>query len=145
MASTFERRTGRLTVALSPAQQAAITPGDLEEIGDDLDTALAALAALRGQDPDELAAALYPDAEVDGAGAWSTAIGHTNRLIERLEGVRDAAIREHAGLGGSYGSLSSALRVPKSTAQWRRDALLDRAPGPGEVWATGRANAPSAP
>ncbi|KJK33751.1 hypothetical protein UK15_38675 [Streptomyces variegatus] len=39
------------------------------------------------------------------------------KLLPRLAGIRDAAIRRHRELGGSVG----ALAVPRSTAQTRRE------------------------
>jgi hypothetical protein len=58
-------------------------------------------------------------------------------LLERLEGVRDAAARQHAARGGSYGALANSMGVNRATAQYRRDTLVKKAPSPMEQWATG--------
>ena len=51
----------------------------------------------------------------------------------RAGGIRDAAVRRHHQLGGSYGSLAAAMGVAKSTAQTeirrRRDRLRDASAG----------------
>lgn len=56
------------------------------------------------------------------------------RLLPRLEGIRDAAIREHRASGGSVGQLANAMDTARSTAQYRRDALPEP-PGNWEDWA----------
>ncbi|MEU9489324.1 hypothetical protein AB0D83_37815 [Streptomyces decoyicus] len=54
-----------------------------------------------------------------------------------LEGVREAAVREHAAQGGSYGALAKATSVSRVTAQSRRDTMLKKDPSAMERWATG--------
>lgn len=58
------------------------------------------------------------------------------RLIPALSGIRDAAVRRHAHLGGSHGQLAAAMGVPRSTAQTRTRAVVDRDPTAWERWAT---------
>lgn len=56
-------------------------------------------------------------------------------LLPRMLGIRDAAVRWHSKLDGSYGKLADAMDVARSTAQSRVEALLDREPSEGERWA----------
>ncbi|MFB7076449.1 hypothetical protein [Streptomyces sp. NPDC056308] len=68
----------------------------------------------------------------------ATTIVVTTGLLNRLEGVRDAAVRQHAAQGGSYGALASSMDgVTRATAQYRRDALVKKDPSAMEQWATG--------
>ncbi|MFJ3891161.1 hypothetical protein [Streptomyces rubrogriseus] len=66
----------------------------------------------------------------------ATTITVTTGLLNRLEGVRDAAVRQHAAQGGSYGALASSMGVTRATAQSRRDTLLKKDPSEMEKWAT---------
>lgn len=59
------------------------------------------------------------------------------RLIPHLEGIRDAAVRRHQALGGSYGELADAMGVARSTAQSRSEVLQEREPSEHERWVTG--------
>ena len=59
-------------------------------------------------------------------------------LIPALEGIRDAAVRAHADLGGSHAQLADAMGVARSTAQSRLEALTERGPSAHEQWATGQ-------
>ncbi|MDQ1013551.1 hypothetical protein [Streptomyces afghaniensis] len=52
-------------------------------------------------------------------------------------GHRDAAVRQHAAQGGSYGALASSMGVTRATAQYRRDVLVKKDPSEMEKWATG--------
>ncbi|MFE3907412.1 hypothetical protein ACFXPY_46210 [Streptomyces sp. NPDC059153] len=61
----------------------------------------------------------------------ATTILMSNGLLNRLEGIRDAA------QGGSYGALASSMGVTRATAQYRRDALVKKDPSAMEQWATG--------
>jgi hypothetical protein len=61
------------------------------------------------------------------------------RILPRLEGLRDAAVRWHRDLDGSHGRLAEAMGVPRSTAQTRLTALQEREMTDGERWACGRA------
>ncbi|MBB4706154.1 hypothetical protein [Sphaerisporangium siamense] len=60
------------------------------------------------------------------------------RILPRLEGLRDAAVRWHRDLDGSHGQLAEAMGVPRSTAQTRLGALLEREVSDGERWARGQ-------
>ncbi|MFF9025622.1 hypothetical protein [Streptomyces eurythermus] len=64
-------------------------------------------------------------------------IGASTELLDRLGGIRDAAVRQHAAGSGSYGALARAMDVKRATAQYRRDTLLKTDPSPMEQWATG--------
>ncbi|MFJ4917607.1 hypothetical protein [Streptomyces sp. NPDC088726] len=67
----------------------------------------------------------------------ATTIVVTTGLLNRLEGVQEAAVRQHAAQGGSYGALASSMGVTRATAQYRRDALVKKDPSEMEHWATG--------
>lgn len=86
----------------------------------------------------------YHDETEDDLAALRGIIGTLDRrIIPALQGVRDAAVRRHHALGGSYGRLADAMNVPRSTAQTRCDALLEREPSPWEQWAVdGRSRMP---
>lgn len=105
--------------------------GHVGDMVDHLDTALWALIMLRtGRNPHS------PTGEVQNSD-WYTVINDLDhRLIPRLEGIRDAAVRAHHAAGGSLGQLANAMDAGKSTAQYRRDAVLGRTPTLFEKWAT---------
>lgn len=121
-----------ITISLTPAQEKALGP-ESGTLADWLHTALWALALLRtGQN-----AAGEP--YVAGPSDWYTAINDLDhRLLPRLEGLRDAVVREHARSGGSIGDLALAMDVKRSTAQYRRDAIINGKDRPSnwERWAT---------
>ncbi|MGC5010129.1 hypothetical protein ACLQ2R_05135 [Streptosporangium sp. DT93] len=83
------------------------------------------------------------------SGAWDTPGEETldeiqtaindleHQLAPRLDGMRDALIRAHFVAGGSYADLALALNRRKSTAQYRADKVLKKAPSKMEVWARG--------
>ncbi|MEU2380317.1 hypothetical protein [Streptomyces misionensis] len=127
-----------ITISLTAEEAAAV--GDLGPLADAFGGALWALAILRtgvvpaDQDEETDARPARPAT----AETWATAIHDVEqRLLPRLEGIRDAAIRAHATSGGSYGQLARALGVTsRSTAQYRRDTLQDTAPSDWEIWAT---------
>ena len=130
-----------ITISLTAGEASAIGPAEAEGLVDWFDTALWGLAMLRtgliSRGPDDLPADC---AEMD------TVIRDLDaKLLPRLEGIRDAAIRRHKELGGSVGALASAMNVARSTAQTRREALEQ--PGPRRAssaawqeWATRTAN-----
>ncbi|MEW1724323.1 hypothetical protein [Streptomyces sp. NPDC093109] len=66
----------------------------------------------------------------------ATTIAVTTGLMNRLEGVQEAAVRQHAAQGGSYGALANSMGVTRATAQYRRDALMRKDPSEMEKWAT---------
>ncbi|MET9810873.1 hypothetical protein [Streptomyces halstedii] len=87
-----------------------------------------------------LGAVLHGLAQLCAGGASTDALATTvlmsNGLINRLEGIRDAAVRQHAAQGGSYGALVTSISVIRATAQSRRDTLLKKDPSEMERWAT---------
>ncbi|MEU6175803.1 hypothetical protein ABZ832_28330 [Streptantibioticus parmotrematis] len=111
-----------LTIPLSVA--------DAQALGDDV-----------GQLAMQLGAVLHGLAQLRAGGAstddLATTVLMSNGLINRLEGVREAAVRQHADGGGSYGELATSMSVTRATAQSRRDALLKKQPSEMEQWATG--------
>ncbi|MEV6810211.1 hypothetical protein [Streptomyces sp. NPDC051132] len=127
-----------ITISLT-AEQAKAIGGELGPLSDAMAGVLWALAVLRTD--------TVPADQDDDAGArpdrpattetWATAIHDVEqRLLPRLEGIRDAAMRAHAASGGSYGQLARALGVTaRSTAQYRRQSLQDRMPSEWEIWA----------
>lgn len=118
-----------VALAYHPDQRAAIG-ADVALFTDWLDTALLALVALRTGSP-------------TGAGGpavdlsfWHTVVNDLDhRLLPRLQGIRDAAIRAHAGAGGTVRDLALAMDVAPSTAQYRRERVLDADPSFWETWA----------
>lgn len=118
---------GSIDITLSlPAEHVSALGIEARDVLEWTDTALGALALLRaGELPAEQRDAL------------AVVIEHLGqRLLPRLEGIRDAAIRAHAAAGGSYGELAAALNLARSTAQYRRDVLVSSEPGEWEQWAT---------
>lgn len=126
-----EARMGGLdiTISLSPSEAKALGT-EAGMLADWFHTALWAMSILRsGYNP-------ATERHVAGPDAWYTAINDLDhRLIPRLEGVRDAAVRAHDASGGSVGHLALAMDVPRSTAQYRRDVLRRTATGVWENWA----------
>ncbi|MFJ8677705.1 hypothetical protein [Streptomyces sp. NPDC093589] len=122
-----------ITISLTPAEAAALGH-EASMLADWFDSALWALGILR--------TGRNHRAE-DGPAVTSqtlyTVINDLDhRLLPRIQGVRDAAIRQHHELGGSIGELALAMDVKKSTAQSRRNAVLDGRDRPStwERWAT---------
>lgn len=122
-----------ITITLS-SEELATLGSDVATFADWTHTALVALAGLRG---------LHQDSEsgqgeqggVPGAG-WHTIINTLDRqMLPRLEGIRDAAIRAATNSGYSLNDLALALDVPRSTAQYRRQALTASAASGWERWA----------
>lgn len=111
-----------LTIPLSTA--------DAQVLGDDV-----------GQMAMRLGAVLHGLAQLRAGGAstedLATTILMSNGLLNRLEGIRDAAVRQHAAQGGSYGALASSMGVTRATAQYRRDTLVKKDSSAMEKWATG--------
>ncbi|MFJ2170407.1 hypothetical protein [Streptomyces griseofuscus] len=87
-----------------------------------------------------LGAVLHGLAQLRAGGAstddLATTILMANGLTQRLEGIRNAAVRQHAAQRGSYSALASAMGVTRATAQSRRDTLLKKEPSDREKWAT---------
>ncbi|WP_433381509.1 hypothetical protein [Streptosporangium sp. CA-115845] len=67
------------------------------------------------------------------------------RILPRLEGLRDAAVRQHRDLEGSHGQLAEAMGVARSTASTRVAALAEREISDGERWARGLDRQPTDP
>ncbi|MFJ1894466.1 hypothetical protein [Streptomyces sp. NPDC088170] len=122
-----------VTISLTPAQAAALG-ADAAVMADWLHSAFYAMALLRtGRDS-------TGEPYVAGPADWYTPITDLDhRLIPRLEGVRDAVVSSHAHSGGTVQDLALAMDVKRSTAQYRREAILrgkDR-PTAWERWAVG--------
>ncbi|WP_333732576.1 hypothetical protein [Streptomyces sp. IBSBF 3010] len=125
MPTTGSEHTGplrELTIPLPAADMQALG-ADADQLAVQLGTVLHGLAQLRagGLDKHGLAGVI-----TDSCG-----------LLELVQGIRDAAVRLHAGQGGSYGALAASMDVSRATAQYRRDTLLRNAPSEPEQWATG--------
>ncbi|MFF7258616.1 hypothetical protein [Streptomyces microflavus] len=118
-----------ITISLSPSQAKAIG-SEAGTMADWFHSALWALALLRS------GRSTAGEPYFAGPNDWYTPINDLdNRLIRRLEGIRDAAIRSHARSGGTVQELAYAMDVPRSTAQYRREALLAAMPSTWEQWA----------
>lgn len=123
-----------ITISLSPEEAAALG-GEAGILTDWFDTALWALALFRNGRTDR--ATLAPSRDVTSDDLYTVINDLDHRLLPRLQGVRDAAIRRHQELGGSLGDLALAMDVAKSTAQSRRNVVMNRPDGPTswERWA----------
>jgi hypothetical protein len=132
---TKQEQTTQVTLTIPSAEADAIG-AELHLLADELDTVLWALALLRtGHTHRDKSA---PEGRPATLGDLTTAITDLeHRLTPRLQGIRDALIRQHAAQGGSYGALATAMDAPRSTAQRRRDAVTGRWPSTWETWATG--------
>ncbi|MEU9110161.1 hypothetical protein AB0D54_38745 [Streptomyces xanthophaeus] len=72
------------------------------------------------------------------AAELAAAIDGTTGLLERLEAVRDASLRQPAAKDVSHADLAKAMHLEsRATAQSRRRTLLNRPVGELERWATG--------
>lgn len=118
-----------ITISLTPSQAKALG-GEAGTMADWFHTGLWAMALLRsGRNA-------QGEPYIAGPNDWYTAINDLDhRLIPRLEGVRDAVVRAHAQGGGSVGDLALAMDVARSTAQYRREALLKSMTSTWENWA----------
>lgn len=125
-------RQGGMDVIIS------LNPAELDALGSDaamaadwFDTALWALAMLRTGTNHR-----HPQHQEVTAGALYTVINDLDhRLIPRLEGIRDAAIRVHIDAGGTDRDLSLAMDTDESTAKLRRQLVQESAPHLFENWA----------
>ncbi|MFE3995201.1 hypothetical protein ACFXPW_26400 [Streptomyces goshikiensis] len=116
-------RQEQLLVPLA-AEDVAALGSDGEQLAVLLATALHGLALLRTgrASATELAAA------IEG----------TTRLLERLEAVRDASLRQPAAKDVSHADLAAAMHLEsRATAQSRRRTLLRKPVSDLERWATG--------
>lgn len=127
-----------ITLHIGPEDAAALG-GEAGLLTDWFLTALRALVALRMGEVDretETGQIVRGPATVD---TWYWVINDLGtRLTPRLEGIIAAAIRAHAAAGGSIGNLALAMDVAprRSTAQTRREKVLDTEPSGWELWAT---------
>lgn len=123
------------TVSITvPPAEAATVGIEYSELANAVDTAVWALGMLRtgrnhragAQDP------IRPGAE-----EWEIVIRTLHhRLLPRVGGIVDAAIRAHAGCkGGTYKALADAMEEPLHRAQYRRQQVTGDAPGHWEEWA----------
>ena len=118
------------SVVVTPtSEEAAALGGELGELLGMFATALSALAHLRNGSTDDF-----------DRTTWHHFLRELERhLPQRLDGIRNALIRAHAGAGGSYGELSEAMGVQRSTAQYRRKRITAVLPDRWEEWAVGGA------
>lgn len=133
-----DARHGGLDITISlPPEEAAALGGEAATLADWFDTALWALAMLRTGTNARGPAEIDPATRKITPETLYTVINDVdNRLLPRIEGIRDAAVRAHQDNGGSLGELALAMDVARSTAQYRRDALRNSAPSTWEHWAT---------
>lgn len=134
------RRGGMdITISLTPAEAKAVGDGEAERVAEWFHSALWALAILRSGHVPAEPDAPHADARKDHPatpGDWYTVINDLDHsLLPRVEGIRDAAVRAHAELGGSVGDLARAMDVRRSTAQYRREVLQRSASSIWETWA----------
>ncbi|MGA4953787.1 hypothetical protein [Streptomyces lydicamycinicus] len=109
------------------AEDIAVLGSDGEQLAALLAAALHGLALLRmGR-----ASAAELEAAIEG----------TTGLLERLEAVRDASLRQPAAQDVSHAALAKAMHLEsRATAQSRRRTLLRKPVGELERWATGSAD-----
>lgn len=123
-----------ITISLPPEEADALGL-EAQLLADWFDTALWALATLR-TGTNVRADASPANRDVTASTLYDVINDLDNRLLPRLQGLRDAAIRRHAELGGSLGQLATAMDVAKSTAQSRRNVVTRRdRPSRWEQWA----------
>lgn len=133
MAVEFEKQGDQVQITLTiPAAEADAIGMELSTLVDRMDTALWALAMLRTGRNDRA----EESRPVTTDDLYWVINDLEHRLTPRLKGIRDAAIRRHADLGGTYGQLATAMDVGRSTAQRRRDGVTRQAPTGWERWAT---------
>ncbi|MGW2953425.1 hypothetical protein [Streptomyces eurythermus] len=108
-----------------------LTADDAQVLGDDAELLAALLArALHG-----VALLRAGRASVEDL---TEAIERTTELMERLNGIRRAEVREFAAQKGTHGALAKAMHLTsRATAQSRRRALLRESPDVMEEWAVG--------
>lgn len=126
-----------ITISLTKDEAAALG-SEVSTLADWFDTALWALAMFRNGSNPRGPVEIDPSSrEVTPNRLYTVINDLDNRLLPRLEGIRDTAIRRHQELGGSLGELALAMDVAKSTAQSRRNVVMtgrDR-PSTWERWA----------
>lgn len=137
-----ESRLGGTDVVISlTAAESKALGMELGTLADWFHSALWAMAILRTGHVSGNPHAPHTDGRTDHPatpGDWYTVINDLDhRLLPRIEGIRDAAVRAHADCGGSVGDLALAMDVARSTAQYRREVLQRSTPSTWETWATG--------
>ncbi|MEU9654270.1 hypothetical protein AB0E00_35990 [Streptomyces sp. NPDC048110] len=116
----------QLLVPLAAEDVAALS-SDGEQLAALLATALHGLALLRTGRA--------------SAAELAAAIEGTTGLLERLEAVRDASLRQPAAKDVSHADLARAMHLEsRATAQSRRRTLLRKPVSDLERWATGTAD-----
>ncbi|MBG0819075.1 hypothetical protein [Planomonospora sp. ID82291] len=123
-----------IVTRISPAERDALGAVLLADPGEFTHAVVWALILLRTIERD----GQHVDGAAEDLSALRGLIGTLERrLIPALHGIRDAAVRRHQDMGGSYGQLARAMGTPRSTAQSRHEALERRPPSDHERWATG--------
>lgn len=124
-----------ITISLTPLEAQALGL-ELGDLTDWFDSALWGIAMLRtGANPRAYEG--DPATRDVTAGRMHEVITDLDhRLLPRLGGLRDAAVRRHQELGGSLPDLAQAMDVVKSTAQSRRNVITNGPASAWEQWAT---------
>ncbi|CAL9677770.1 hypothetical protein SUDANB105_08081 (plasmid) [Streptomyces sp. enrichment culture] len=135
-----------LTIHLTEVEADAIGPDEASAMAAWFDTALEGLAALRdGQSVRDGGARAIEATDMQEV----IKVLHQH-LLPRLVGLRDAAIRRHGELGGTFGQLAAAMGTARSTAQTHRERLDQVGPrraqaAKWEAWAASPQTSASAP
>ncbi|MGW6708096.1 hypothetical protein ACWGDE_24830 [Streptomyces sp. NPDC054956] len=132
-------KNGGLDIIISlPPQEARALSGEVEMLADWFDTALWALSMFRTGSNARGPLDIDPSsAEVTHQRLWRVISDMDHRLLPRLQGIRDMAVRRHKELGGTLNDLALAMDVKKSTAQSRLGVILNgkERPSVWENWA----------
>ncbi|MFD3716267.1 hypothetical protein [Streptomyces sp. NPDC058677] len=121
-----------IVLSLTPDEVTALGIEGASELADWFDSALYALALLRNGHSSR------PTGEkrdITKADLQILVTDLDKNLLPRLQGIRDAVIRLHKHNGGSLNDLATAMDVPKSTAQSRRNAVTNTPVANWEAWA----------
>jgi len=121
-----------LIVSLTAEQRAVLGP-DAADLAEAFDSLLNGVASLRTGEQNERTS--LKDGRTD-QGWYEWLIADLQTLRAKIDAVESAAIRRHAGEGGSYGELARAMNVSRATAQGGRDRVMATDPSEVEQWVT---------
>lgn len=134
-----ERGGTDLTLSLTEDQARVLGP-DAAELADWFDTVLVGLAALRDRSVPQVPAGAERSGKDNPRGKYwiDRLLRESSALITRIEGVRDAALREHSRREYDYSLTDSgqAMGASKGAAQHHRNRVK-KALSPAEMWASG--------